>query len=102
MYAKIYIYLLETLAQYERVESSSLHILIACDALGIEHRWTPCDSVLGDGWKFHDYVTAFGESEMSTDWRLTDRDAMGAVRAQVHELWQHEFPRFLFTTPFLR
>ena len=70
---------MKTIAQIvkaERVVSSSLHVLIAADALGVEHCWDPCDEVLGGGFKFHDYVSAFGLTITPGEFRLTPRAAM--------------------------
>lgn len=62
--------------KYDRVSSSSLHALIVADAFGIEHRWLPSDHVLGKGFKFRDYASAFNSTLDEDSWRLTDRSIM--------------------------
>lgn len=43
------------LARFDRVVTSSLHVIIAADSLGIERVWAPHPEVIGNGFKFHDY-----------------------------------------------
>jgi len=48
-----------TIVSSKRVVSSSLPVLIVADALGIDPLWSPSSAVLGDGFKFRDYASAF-------------------------------------------
>lgn len=52
---------LEELADCRLILSSSLHGLIASDALSIPNAWMKIsDNVVGDGFKFRDYYSVFG------------------------------------------
>lgn len=52
---------LKDLAGCRFVLSSSLHGLVAADAFGIPNAWIKIsDDVIGSGFKFHDYYSAFG------------------------------------------
>jgi len=73
----------------ELVITSSLHALIAADALGVPHVLELSDKVTGGIYKFNDYASAFGDRIVPGRERLTDR----AVMAQRQEglraaLWQ--------------
>jgi hypothetical protein len=53
----------------------------------VPHLWSPSDNVLGDGFKFHDYASAFGLSEFpANEWRLTPRAAMAERVEELHQL----------------
>lgn len=67
---------ISTIVSSKRVVSSSLHVLIVADALGIRHRWSPSSAVIGEGFKFRDYASAFGCELVPNEWRLTARSAM--------------------------
>jgi len=67
---------ISTIVSSKRVVSSSLHVLIVADALGIEHLWSPSSAVLGEGFKFRDYASAFDAELRPNTWRLTPRSAM--------------------------
>jgi pyruvyltransferase len=61
------------LVDCEFVLSSSLHGLVCADALGIPTRWiTLSDNVLGSGFKFRDYYSAFSENVPSVALRGTE------------------------------
>ncbi len=70
-------------ARCDAIVSSSLHGLIVADALGIPNRWIHADAVLGGGFKFRDYYSAFGEqrSPIPLDGRQTLRTLLVAVEA---------------------
>ena len=55
---------IEVIADVDKCEyilSSSLHGVIAADSLGIPNAWILLsDKVLGSGFKFYDYASAFG------------------------------------------
>ena len=54
---------LAKLASCERIISSSLHGLVAADSLGIPNAWMKLsDNVMGNGFKFADYYSAFNLS----------------------------------------
>ncbi len=69
----------------DRVVTSSLHALILADSLGIESRWEPSPSVLGDGFKFRDYAGAFGEVLVPGTWRLADQRQVAEKRLALLE-----------------
>lgn len=77
-------------ATCQRVVTSSLHVLILADSLGIENRWEPSDAVIGHGHKFRDYAAAFGESIRPHTWRLADQAQVQAkavaLRAAMEQL----------------
>lgn len=51
---------LKEISQCNRILSSSLHGLIAADALNISNGWImPTDQIRGGTWKFEDYYSAF-------------------------------------------
>jgi pyruvyltransferase len=62
----------------EAIITSSLHALILADALGIPNRWDPAPAVLGDGFKFQDYASAYDTSIVPGVWRLADQAAVAA------------------------
>jgi hypothetical protein len=68
--------LLAAIAGASLVRTSSLHAMIAADALGVHHVWEPCERVTGGDFKFNDYLSAFGETIRPNVERLTPRPAM--------------------------
>jgi pyruvyltransferase len=55
---------LEQIASCRVIVSSALHGLVAADALGLPSAWIRLsDRVIGDGFKFRDYYSAFGLDE---------------------------------------
>jgi pyruvyltransferase len=69
------------------VYTSSLHALIAADALGVPHVWEPHPAVIGDGFKFQDYASAFPEVIAPGVKRLTDRRKMTARQGDLRDLF---------------
>ncbi len=67
---------LTMVAQAGVVYTSSLHALIAADALGVPHVWEPSDKVTGGAFKFNDYASAFGDTIRPGVQRLTSRRKM--------------------------
>lgn len=82
--------LLTAIARSGVVYTSSLHALIAADALGVPQVYEPHPGVIGGEWKFNDYLSAFGMHIRPGAERLTPRDLMLAkqdeVRAQLRSL----------------
>lgn len=74
---------LRNIARCEKLTTSSLHVLIAADTLGIPHLWEPSPAVIGGGFKFEDYGSAVGEEVRPHEWRLTSRSRLDPVRARV-------------------
>lgn len=73
------------IARASRVITSSLHGLIAADALGIPHVLEPHEAVIGGLWKFRDYASAFRETITPGVERLTSRAAMEDRRGELIE-----------------
>lgn len=81
-------------ARCRRIVSSSLHGLILADALGTTNLWDPYLAAdAGNGFKFGDYGSAYGERLEPFRWRLADqrhvkekqkalREAMAVVAAE--------------------
>lgn len=69
------------------VYTSSLHALIAADALGVPHVLEPHPGVVGGMWKFRDYGSAFAETIRPHRKRLTPRRAMAARQAEIRGLF---------------
>jgi pyruvyltransferase len=78
--------LLGSIAAAGLVVTSSLHALIAADALGIPHVLAPHPGVIGGLYKFDDYASAFGESIIPGRERLTPRLLMAAKQAELRAL----------------
>ena len=71
------------------VITSSLHALIAADALGVPHVLEPHPRVVGGLFKFQDYASAFDDQIVPGRERLTDRMVMGIRQAGLRTaLWQ--------------
>lgn len=71
------------------VITSSLHALIAADALGVPHVLEPSDRVTGGLYKFLDYASAFGDRIVPGRERLTDRRTMKQRQVELREaLWR--------------
>ncbi len=70
-------------ARCERIVSSSLHGLILADCLGVPSMWIKDDRVLGNGFKFVDYTSAFGMSIEPGIWRQVP---LPRVEARCREL----------------
>jgi hypothetical protein len=64
----------ESIAGCRFVLSSSLHGLVAAWALGVPCRWMQLsDGVLGNGFKFRDFYSAFGVSDTPIQLRGNER-----------------------------
>jgi hypothetical protein len=72
--------LLGKIAAASIVYTSTLHGLIAADALGVPHVYEPHGAVIGAGFKFQDYASAFGERIRPGRERLTPRAEMTRVQ----------------------
>lgn len=77
---------LRELAKARTVATSSLHAMIAADALGIPHAWHQHPKVIGGTWKFLDYASAFDALLRPGVERLTDRRRMAARQEQIAAL----------------
>ncbi|MEO7665518.1 MAG: hypothetical protein ABIU97_00615, partial [Dehalococcoidia bacterium] len=74
-------------ARCRRIVSSSLHGLILADALGIQNMWDPCPPTdAGDGFKFRDYASAFGERIEPYRWRLADQRQVAEKQAALRDI----------------
>jgi pyruvyltransferase len=79
--------LLTAIAGASLVFTSSLHALIAADALGVPHVLEPHPEVHGGLYKFTDYASAFDETIEPGKARLTDRAAMAARQSEIRSLF---------------
>jgi pyruvyltransferase len=77
----------EAIAGAKLLLTSSLHMLIAADALGVPHMVEPHPRVLGGLHKFADYCSAFGETIEPGVPRLTNRAAMAERQAELRSLF---------------
>lgn len=80
--------LVSAIASADVVYTSSLHALIAADALGIPQVLEPHPGVIGGLFKFNDYASAFGERIQPGVSRLTDRAAMVERQAEIRGLYE--------------
>lgn len=78
--------LLGLIAGADIVVTSSLHGLIAADALGVPHVLEPHESVTGGMFKFRDYASAFGLPIRANVERLTPRPLMADRQAEIRAL----------------
>jgi hypothetical protein len=78
-----YMLLLEAIRGASLVRTSSLHALVAADAMGVPQVYEPHPGVIGGDWKFNDYFSAFGESARPGAERLTPPALMAAKQAEV-------------------
>ena len=79
--------IVEKIAAAKVLITSSLHGLIAADALGVPHVLEPHEAVIGGMWKFQDYASAFGDSIKPRVERLTDRRLMRERRAELVRIY---------------
>jgi pyruvyltransferase len=79
--------ILREVAAASLVYTSSLHGLIAADALGVPHVLELAETI-GGIHKFRDYASAFGDSIEPGLVRLTDRDAMRERQAAIAGLFE--------------
>jgi len=80
---------LGTIAAARLVITSSLHALIAADALGVPHVLELSDKVTGGIYKFNDYASAFGDRIVPGKERLSDRAVMAQRQEELRAaLWQ--------------
>jgi hypothetical protein len=71
------------------VITSSLHAMIAADALGVPHVLEPSEKVTGGLYKFRDYTSAFDETVTPYRERMTSRGTMTLRQNQLREaLWR--------------
>ena len=70
---------IQGIASCEKVVSSCLHGLVIADSLGIPSKLIKLSDGLGEGFKFHDYYAAYGESVTPS---LTFDDAFASCRAR--------------------
>jgi hypothetical protein len=74
------------LATCELVYVSSLHALIAADALGVPHVLEPHPGVIGGLWKFHDYGSSLGQRIVPGVERLSNRAAVADCQDRLRRL----------------
>lgn len=75
------------IADCRLIFTSSLHALVAADALGVPHVFEPHPAVAGGLWKFRDYASAFDEDIVPGKERLTDRHAMRERTTAMAAIW---------------
>jgi glycosyltransferase involved in cell wall biosynthesis len=83
------------IASCKRIVSSSLHGLVAADALGIERRWELSPGTRSGGaFKFRDYGTALGIQVNADAWATAPAAAVESVRAGLRDVFR-EIPTVL-------
>lgn len=71
-------HVIQQIQQCEHILSSSLHGVVVADALDIPSRWTILsDRVIGKGFKFRDYYSAFGVDQEPM--RVTDKMTLSDI-----------------------
>jgi pyruvyltransferase len=80
---------MRAIARSRLVITSSLHALIAADALGVPHILEPHPAVIGGLHKFTDYASAFGDTITPGVERLTDRHAMRERQALLRDCYRN-------------
>lgn len=74
--------IVKTIAECECVVSSSLHGLVVADSFNIPNKWVKLtNNILGDGFKFHDYYSAFNLKEHVLDLNLVDTIDIDRIKA---------------------
>lgn len=74
---------LKTIAQCRTVLSTSLHGLIIADSFNIPNQWCICsERILGDGFKFRDYYSAFGVEATPVDLRKGEFPSVESIRSR--------------------
>jgi pyruvyltransferase len=67
-------------ARCRAIVSSSLHGLVLADALGVPSRWVHHQRVAGEGFKFRDYASSYGDTIRPDVWRQADPALVTAKR----------------------
>ncbi|MEM4267008.1 MAG: hypothetical protein QW404_03055 [Candidatus Nanoarchaeia archaeon] len=71
--------IIEAVQRCERIVSSSLHGLVLADAMGIMRKWVYTNKNPGEGFKFYDYHSIFGDSLMNNEWYMADQRVVSEV-----------------------
>jgi pyruvyltransferase len=59
-------------ASCKKIIASSLHGLVLADALGLPRMWVDTPANPGEGFKFHDYQSVFGDDIVPLEWYTAD------------------------------
>lgn len=75
--------IVKTIAECECIVSSSLHGLVVADSFNIPNKWAKLtNNILGDGFKFHDYYSAFNLKEHVLDLNIVDTIDIDRIKAE--------------------
>lgn len=77
---------LDQLKHADEIVTSSLHAMVIADMWGVPHMVKLSSAVIGGRHKFDDYLSAFGETFVADQWRLTPRNKMRKAQAQLTRL----------------
>lgn len=80
--------LIRRIGQASLLYTSTLHGMIAADALGIPHVLEPHAKVRGGLYKFHDYATALGERLRPFTRRLSSRESVALAQERLREAFR--------------
>ena len=67
---------IKQVASCKNILSSSLHGLVLADALGIRRRWSFAPKNPGEGFKFRDYQSIFGDTIVPGIWYKADQEVV--------------------------
>jgi len=80
--------IINEIAKCETIISSSLHGLIAADALNIPRKWVKFPNSQGQGFKFYDYSLTLGMHIKPNVWMQAPKELIKSKQQQLREVFQ--------------